>query len=142
MPVAMEVPVRLGLPLVLAASVSAQEQRRVESMLKDAGFEVRRVHGADDAEDEISGHDGSCVLVVDSGLLEMRHNDEWRGLRARHPELGTVVRCLIKMDPGIQRKEPGTFLVHPDHSEGLLQALRALGAIGEAPHRWHWPTTP
>jgi CheY-like chemotaxis protein len=112
--------------LVLAASVSAADRHSIERMLKDRGFDVRAVAGAEEAEDEITGHVGPCVLVVDSGLLAMVHDGAWRDVRARHPGLGTVVRCLIARDPGVQRSAERAFLVHPDCDEGLLEAVRAL----------------
>jgi DNA-binding response OmpR family regulator len=113
-------------PLVLTASVSPHDGRWVESTLERAGFQVRLVDDAEAAHGAISGRDGGYVLVIDSGLLEMPHDAQWRLLRARHPRLGAVVRCLIGADPGIRRAEGRTFHVHPDCGEGLLQAVRAL----------------
>jgi DNA-binding NtrC family response regulator len=119
---------RNGKPLVLAATASADEGRRLSSTLKEAGFEVRCIDGAEDAEIEIGSQAGPCVLVIDSGLLEMHHDDQWRVLGTRHPGLATVVRCWIKRNPGFQRREACKFLVHPDDGESLLRAIRALAA--------------
>jgi hypothetical protein len=115
-------------PLVLASSVSLCERRALESLLKPAGFEVRGVECADEARDEISGHGGgACVLVIDSGLLVMKEDAQWRLFRALTPDLGTVIRCWIHRDPGIERADPRTFLVHPDDERGLVKAVRTLG---------------
>jgi len=88
---------------------------------------VRGVECADDARDEISDHGGACVLVIDSGLLEMSYDAQWRLFRARNPDLGTVIRSWIPRDPGVERVDLHTFLVHPDHGDGLVEAIRALG---------------
>jgi hypothetical protein len=112
--------------LVLAASVSAADRRWIERTLKEHGFDVRAVAGAEEAEDEITGHAGPCVLVVDCGLLARVHDGAWRDVCARHPWLGTVVRCVIARDPGVQRSAEREFLVHPDCEVGLLEAVRAL----------------
>ena len=110
--------------LVLAASISADDRCSIERLLKGEGFEARAVARAEEAENEISGHGGPCVLVVDSGLLA--NDGPWRDVHARHPGLGTVVRCLIARDPGIQRSAERAFLVHPDCNKGLLEAVRSL----------------
>jgi hypothetical protein len=89
---------------------------------------VRAADGAGDAAAEIAGHPGTSVLVIDSGLLHMPHDAQWRLLRARHPSLGVVVRCLIASSPGLEEEDAGTFRVHPDHRQGLLRAVRILGA--------------
>lgn len=121
-------PLEEALPLVLATSVSLGERRALERAFRSAGFDVRTVACADDASNEISNHDGSCVLVIDSGLLEMSDDAQWRLLRAHNPGLGLVIRCWIQREPGVERTEARTFLVHPDHAEGLFEAVRSLGA--------------
>jgi CheY-like chemotaxis protein len=122
-----EKPMMNGL-LVLAAGASPYESRSLERMLGSAGFPVRAVTCANDACDEVSQHRGHCVLVIDSGLLEMDFDAQWRLFRASNPELGTVIRCWIERDPGIRQTQPRTFVVHPDHGDGLLDAVRKLGA--------------
>jgi hypothetical protein len=114
--------------LVLAASASSYESRCLERMLGSAGFPVLAVTCANDACDEVSHRRGLCVLVIDSGLLEMDFDPQWRVFRASNPELGTVIRCWIERDPGIRQTEPRTFVVHPDHGDGLLDAVRKLAA--------------
>jgi hypothetical protein len=113
-------------PLVLTATVSRDERRRLEAFLKRAGFEVRGVEEAGDVDGEIARHPGSTVLIIDSGLLAMSHDPQWRRLRQRQPGLGAIVRTLIAADPGIERADEGTFLAHPDQREGLVTAIRAL----------------
>jgi hypothetical protein len=120
--------VKEGSLLVLTATVSRGDRRALELVLKEAGFEVRGVDGAGDADTELSSHSGRCVLVIDSGLLNMAHDAQWRFLRERHPELCAVVRCLIPEGQGIQAAERRTLLVHPDHGEDLLEAVRRLAA--------------
>jgi hypothetical protein len=115
--------------LVLAASTSPYESRSLERTLGFAGFAVRAVRCANDAGDALSQCLGDCVLVIDSGLLEMDFDPQWRVLRASNPELGTVIRCWIARDPGIRQIQPRTFVVHPDCRDGLLDAVRKLGAI-------------
>jgi hypothetical protein len=114
--------------LVLAASASPYESRSLERVLGSAGFPVRGVMCANDAGDEVSHHRGSCVLVIDSGLLEMDFDPQWRLFRDSNPELGTVIRSWIEREPGIRQTQPRTFVVHPDHRDGLLDAVRKLGA--------------
>jgi hypothetical protein len=113
-------------PLVLAASVSATDRRSLEKLLIDARFEAQGIDGARDADGAISRHGGPWVLVIDAGLLGMTHDGQWRLLRERHPTLGVVVRCLVDRNLGPQRMDGHTFLVHPDHDEGLVKAVRAL----------------
>ncbi|MDH3685608.1 MAG: hypothetical protein OEP95_05250 [Myxococcales bacterium] len=115
-------------PLVLTASVSHGERRSLESTFKDAGLEAHGVDRANDADGEIAGHDGPSVLVIDSGLLEMPHDAQWRDLRKRHADLGAVVRCLVRGNPGAERTNERTFHVHPDHLEELISAIRTLGS--------------
>lgn len=114
-------------PLVLAATVSDEERRLLAKSLAEAGFEARGVDDPAVALAEISGRDGGCILVIDSGLLQMRHDGLWRSLRER-VGLGTVVRSWIAKVPGGDRRGHGTFLVHPDDEESLIQAVRALAA--------------
>jgi hypothetical protein len=119
-------------PLVLAATVAADERRWLEWTLKKGGFDVRGVHDAVDADGEVSLHAGRCVLIIDSGLLVMAHDSQWRVLRARHPSLGVVIRCLINGHSGIRQAEERTFEVHPDNGAALLDAVRALGVFAPA----------
>jgi hypothetical protein len=115
--------------LVLAASVSVADRRWVERTVKDGGYEVRGVGGADEADEQIDGRAAArCVLVIDSGLLEMAHDGAWRDLRTRHPGLRVVVRCLIAREPGLQRMEAHTVLVHPDSAHRLLEAVDTFQA--------------
>jgi FixJ family two-component response regulator len=114
-------------PLVLAATVSAEERRLLAKTLAEAGFDARGVEDAAEALAEISGRSGGCILVVDSGLLEMRHDGLWRSLRER-AGLGTVVRSWIAKVPGGERRGQVTFLVHPDDEKSLIEAVRALAA--------------
>lgn len=116
--------------LVLAASVAVGDRRWVERTVKDGGYEVRGVVGAEEADEQIDGNARRCVLVIDSGLLEMAHDGVWRELRTRHPELRVVVRCLIAREPGLQRMEAHTFLVHPDSADGLLEAVHSFRLAG------------
>lgn len=118
--------------LVLAATVSSQEGRLIARTLKEEGLDARVVIDAEDADAEISAHPGPCVLVLDSGLLQMPRNEGWRTLGDGHGRLGIVVRCLIDRDPGLERTKERTFLVHPDNREGLLEAIRTLGGSDAA----------
>jgi hypothetical protein len=115
-------------PIVLLSSASADERLRVAAALKEGGLEVRQVDSAEDAEIEIGSDAGSCVLVIDSGQLEMPHDGRWRGLCERHPRLALVVRCWAPKNPGIRPREQRRLLVHPDDPESLLNAIRALAA--------------
>jgi DNA-binding NtrC family response regulator len=115
-------------PLVLTASASADERHRLAAALKEGGFEVRVVDLAEEAEAEIRGHPGASVLVIDSGLLEMHHDGQWRGLCERHPSLATVVRCWAPKNPAVRSKERRQLRVHPDDPEGLLNAIRSFAA--------------
>jgi len=112
--------------LVLAAVVSSDEGRMLEKNLKREGFEVRRVDDARDAETEFSSHVGSSVLVIDSGLLLMPHDGQWRGLRERQPSLGAVVRSLLRHYPIHAVDGERTLLVHPDDHDGLVRSIREL----------------
>jgi hypothetical protein len=66
---------------------------------------------------------GRPVLVIDSGLLHTTADGQWRELRMGHPDLGTVVRCLV---PETRRVDEHTFLAHPDDHAGLRRAIRTL----------------
>jgi CheY-like chemotaxis protein len=117
-----------GTPLVLVASVSPYERRSVQSSLKRTGFTTVAVDNAEDAVRELAANGVSCVLVIDSGLLEAAHDAQWRHLRARHSTLGAVVRCLVPRANGSQRTDGYTLLVRPDDRKALRQAVRALAA--------------
>jgi hypothetical protein len=113
--------------LVLIAGVSAHERRAVESTLESSGFGTVLVNDARHAEKELAVN-GSCVLVIDSGLLQAPHDGQWRNLRSRHPQLGTVVRRLIARANTCLPVDDATLLVHPDDDVGLRQAIRVLVA--------------
>lgn len=112
-------------PMVLIASVSAYERHRLELALKRTGWTLCVTPTAEEASRAYAAHDGSSVLVIDSGLLEMAHDPQWRVLRSDLPELGAVVRCLIP-GGGIQRSNGNTFLVHPDDGDAICHAIRLL----------------
>jgi DNA-binding response OmpR family regulator len=114
--------------LVLVASVSPYERRSVESSLKRTGCTTLAVHDAEDAARELAANGPSCVLVIDSGLLEAAHDAQWRRLRAHHATLRAVVRCLTPRANGSQRTDGYTLLVHPDDPKALRRALRMLAA--------------
>lgn len=116
------------LPVVLTASVSNGDCERFASTLSEAGFVVRSVDSAAAVNDQLTGCPGSCVLVIDSGLLEMSHDAQWRRLRSSNPDLGTVVHSLIDSNGGTSIKKGRTILVHPDHPERLLKAVQSLAA--------------
>ena len=115
-------------PLVLTASASADERHRLAAALEEGGFEIRLVDEAEKADAEIRDHPGVCVLVIDSGLLEMHHDGQWRSLCERNPTLATVVRCWAPKNPAVRSKERRQLRVHPDDPEGLLNAIRSLAA--------------
>lgn len=117
-------------PLVLIASVSLQERHLVEAILKRAGLTTVAVDDAEDAAREILSNGTSSVLVIESGLLEAAHDSQWRQLRARHPEIGAVVRCLIPKTEDGRWTDGNTLLVHPDDDEGLRESVGVLAAAG------------
>lgn len=114
-------------PVILIASASAYEQDRLGLDLEKTGWNLRGVEDAEEAARACAAHNGASVLVIDSGLLEMAHDPQWRVLRTRQPQLGAVVRCWIPRD-GIKRANDRTFLVHPDDHDGICEAIAALGA--------------
>lgn len=116
---------RAETPTVVIASASVQERRKLELALKETGWNLYQADTAGDAARAVAAGNGSCVLVIDSGLLQMNHDSQWRLLRERHPGLGAVVRCLVP--PGeIRRRDESTFLVHPDDEDGTCRAVRLL----------------
>jgi hypothetical protein len=114
-------------PVVLIASASAYERHRLELSLKKTIWNLCGVEDAEEAARACAAHNGACILVIDSGLLEMTHDPQWRVLRTRQPQLGAVVRCLLPED-GVRRVNGSTFLVHPDDHDGICQAVAALRA--------------
>ena len=115
------------------AAATIDRHRAIVSIMEELeaiDWYDQRVDAATDADVEIRSHTGACVLVVDSGLLEMHHDGQWRTLRERHPAIGTVVRCWVPRNPGMQRAERGRLQVHPDDDESLIRAVRALCAAG------------
>lgn len=114
-------------PVILIASASAHERDHLERSLKKTGWDFRGVGNAAEADRACAVHCGASVLVIDSGLLEMAHDPQWRILRDRNPQLGAVVRCLVPRG-GSRRANGSTFLVHPDDHDGIRRAVAALGA--------------
>jgi len=114
------------MPVVLIASVSPHDGRLLEGALKKTGWTLLRVGDAGDAARELDGGERRAVLVIDAGLLEMAHDTQWRDLRSRHPELGTVVRCLFSRPQPIHSAGARTFEVHPDDVQGMCAAVRSL----------------
>jgi hypothetical protein len=121
-------------PAILIASVSAYEQHRLGLTLEKTGWNVRVVEDAKEAAKACADHNGASILVIDSGLLEMAHDPQWRILRSGHPQLGAVVRCLVPRG-GLRRANGSTFLVHPDDHDGLRRAVDAFGAARHPPMR-------
>lgn len=124
-----------GTPLVLIASVSPSDGQALEVAFKELGWDRVLVHDAADAADQIDDRGRPAVLVIDSGLLEMAHDPQWRMLRVNNPELGTVVRCLVSCrgrDAAPVRSDEATFHAHPDDLEGLCHAVRTLALKPEA----------
>ena len=113
-------------PLVLIAGVSPHERRSVESSLSETGYTTRAVNDAEHAATEFVANGTSCVLVIDSGLLEADHDPQWRSLRADHPRLGAVVRCLVPGANGRRYEEDRTVFVHPDDQQAMQRAVRVL----------------
>ncbi len=130
-----------GEPVLLIASVSAYEAELLELSLRPAGWDLVRVHGADEAARLLARcRERAPVLVIDSGVLEMPHDGQWRELRALFPELGTIVRCLLPQR-GIREPRDGrTLEVHPDDVDGIRAAVRGLcpssPASAHAPPLW------
>jgi hypothetical protein len=119
----------LEVPVVLIASVSRGERRLVEACLKRTGFDLLAVDAAADASAELTARGAApAALVIDAGLLEARHDGQWRQLRTRHPALGAVIRCLMPRADGSLRSDDRTFRVPPDDDAGLRQAVEALVA--------------
>jgi hypothetical protein len=115
-------------PVVLIASVSRHESRSVEGALSESGWTLLRVDAAGDAIREIDGGRRNTVLVIDAGLLETAHDPQWRVLRARHPELRTIVRCLTPRTRSLESADERTLRVHPDDLLAMREAIRSLCA--------------
>jgi hypothetical protein len=124
-------------PVALIACVSLHERRIVKSMLR--GFPALVVEDAQAAATQLAA-DGEGVLVIDAGLLE-GHDSQWRQLRAQHPELSAVVRCLTPRSSEGRREDPLTLRVHPADDGGLREAIRAL-AKGLRPPRFPGASRP
>ena len=118
---------RDGRSLVLIATASLDDGRDVERSLAKTGWSVRRVPNAPEAERHLNGGGAPAVLVIDSGLLEMAHDSQWRELRQSHPSLGAVVRCLVAREGGLRRRDATTLLVHPDAVSEMCQGIQVLG---------------
>ncbi len=130
---------RIPVPVVLIASVSPDDGLRLETKLNGSGWDLQQVGNAHDAARRLNGNGNGAVLVIDSGLLEMAHDGQWRELQRRYPNLGTVVRCLLPLaktgaEPAIRKSGrtngSSTFRVHPDDAEGVGQAVRSLSVSG------------
>lgn len=114
-------------PVVLIASVSRDDGWRLERALKSEGWTLLRVDDAEEAAQQLDRGDGrGGVLLIDAGLLEMTHDAQWRLLRARRPDLGTVVRCLISGSGPLACRDGRTFQVDPDDVEAMCHAVRHL----------------
>lgn len=118
--------------VVLVASGSLMERQIAGSSLGEAGCATRDVASAEVAAKEVAARGRSCVLMIDSGLLEASHDPQWRLFRAQHPELGVIVRCLIPGIPGHLRDDARTFLVSPRDFDGVRQAVHALTTAPQA----------
>lgn len=116
-------------PLVLIASVSTHERNGLEHALERTGFRTLVVDGAEAVSAALASSPAPTVLVIDSGLLEAPHDAQWRSLRTRHPELGTVVRCLRPRHNGSECAHDRTLLVHPDDEMATQRAVRTLAAM-------------
>lgn len=112
---------------VLIAAVSAQDGQQLEVALERAGWDVVRVSAANEAACEFERPDRSAVLLIDAGLLQMAHDAQWRALRGRYPELGTVVRCLGRTIDLAQAADDGIRTVQPDDLPGISEAIRRFG---------------
>lgn len=125
---------RDGAPVVLIASVSPYEARRIERSLKKTGWNLLRAQDAQEAARELAAAGPRpTVLVIDAGLLEMAHDPQWRDLRLNHPELGAVVRCVVPPAQRPRRRDRKTILVPPGDVEGTCRAVRTLGGAPFAP---------
>ena len=114
--------------LVLIASVSPHGARQVESILKETGLSTTRVGDAEEAAKELAATDTAGVLVIDSGLLEARHDAQWREFRMRHPDVRTARPDSGSPSTGVQRCDRSTLLVHPGDPDGLREAVAILTA--------------
>lgn len=120
--------------LVLIASASTHEWDRLQPCLDGNRWRVRRVEKALEAHHACQEEEEPPVLVIDSGLLGMTRDPQWRELREQHPDLGLVIRCLLPRAEG-RRPEKRTFLVDPDDAEGLCRAIRVLSYRGSPASR-------
>lgn len=116
-------------PLVLVATASPYEWERLEPRLDAKRWVLRRVEKAIDAHQACHDEEAPPVLVIDSGLLGMARDPQWRELPAAHPEMGLVVRCLLPRGES-QRVDDRTFHVDPDDGESLCRAVRVLSYRG------------
>lgn len=112
---------------VMIASVSMQEGRQLRTALERAGWDAVQLDGAGRAAREIAVFDRAAVLLIDAGLLQAIHDGQWRELRACHPDLGTIVRCLGNTLAQPDGADDTALTVHPDDLPGISQAIRRLG---------------
>ena len=126
-----------GVSAILIASASSYGQHCVERALQKTGRRVCSVADTAEAERVCAENGGASILVIDSGLLEAPRNAQWRKLRRRHPDLGTVVCCPISQNE-IQRTDCNTLRVHPSNGAGICDALDLLDSyrLGKAPAAW------
>ena len=122
-------------PVILIASASAYERRRIRGKVAPTGWLVQDVSSAEEAARFCDGNRKAVILLIDGGLLAQTASPEWRAMRERYPEVGAVVRSLIPRGGGILRPDPFTILVHPEDSEGLQEALRLLKSPLDPPRR-------
>ena len=113
-------------PIVLVASVSREEGRRIERELARAGWTVLPVDDADQAARHLNGAGPNGALVIDAGLLQMAHDAQWRVFRAGHPELGTVVRSFVAGEQPRRGEDDRTLHVRPDDFGAMCRAVRRL----------------
>lgn len=116
-------------PLVLIASVSDHERNGLEHTLEATGFRTLVVDAAEEAGAALAASAAPAVLIIDSGLLEARHDAQWRRLRRRYPDLAAVVRCLLPRPDGSRWSHDRTLLVHPDDYPATQRAVRTLAAM-------------
>jgi DNA-binding NtrC family response regulator len=113
-------------PTVLIASVSARDSTSLSALLGRTGFATQTVREAREVADGLEANSVPHVLVIDSGMLDSPHDAQWRDLRARHPALGVVVRCLVPRAKRSLRHDGRTVRVHPDDEDGVKRAIRTL----------------
>jgi hypothetical protein len=108
--------------MILIASASAYERRRLRRELAETSWLLEDVNSADEAA-RFFGDGKTLILLIDGGLLLETASPEWRRLRERYPKIGAVVRSLAPRGSGIIRDDPFTILVDPGNRDGLREAL-------------------